>query len=257
MAGRQTYEARTTTKEGRGQRLRQPRFRQQRVPPKVVDRLVGTTAARRTRFSRRAYTRGSARRGRSADALSFDERSLVRNLKRPARRQRCASPYPRRSGVVIGQTGCPPLPRLRESPMCLLTARSGAACKRARAVARVCEQPPRQPRSRSRSGRFPQLIGRRRRDRRRPSPNRPSHNSEIGSARRPSSHRRISRARLRRSGSATASWRSARRRLVALRRAKEERRVAPAPSVLSRRTASRRRPATRPPVVDIRHENPR
>jgi hypothetical protein len=38
----------------------------------------------------------------------------------PARGQRCASPRPRRSGVVIGHAGFPPLPRLRESPQCLL-----------------------------------------------------------------------------------------------------------------------------------------
>ena len=130
MAGRQTYEARTTTKEGRGQRLRQPRFRQQRVPPKVVDRLVGTTAARRTRFSRRAYTRGSARRGRSADALSFDERSLVRNLKRPARRQTRVSRRRRRPEWLVASASAPALPRLRESSMCLLAARSAAVCKR-------------------------------------------------------------------------------------------------------------------------------
>ena len=35
----------------------------------------------------------------------------------PARRQRCASPCPPRSGVVIGHTGCPPSSRLRESPV--------------------------------------------------------------------------------------------------------------------------------------------
>ena len=37
-------------------------------------------------------------------------------------RQRCASARPRRSGVVTGHGGCPPLPRLRESPVCLLPA---------------------------------------------------------------------------------------------------------------------------------------
>ena len=36
-----------------------------------------------------------------------------------SQRQRCASPRPRRRGVVIGHTACPPLPRLRESPVCL------------------------------------------------------------------------------------------------------------------------------------------
>jgi hypothetical protein len=35
---------------------------------------------------------------------------------RPPSRQRCASRCPRRSGVVIGHTGCPRLPRLRASP---------------------------------------------------------------------------------------------------------------------------------------------
>ena len=47
---------------------------------------------------------------------------------RPPRRQRCASPPTRRSSVVIGHGGCPPLPRLQESLKCLLAARSAAPC---------------------------------------------------------------------------------------------------------------------------------
>ena len=48
--------------------------------PKVVDRLVGTTAARKTRFPFSAHTRGGAQRGRSGDALSFAARCVGRNL---------------------------------------------------------------------------------------------------------------------------------------------------------------------------------
>ena len=65
------------------------------------------------------------------------KRSSPPPRRRPVSCQRCASPRPRRSGAVIRHAGCPPLPRLRESPMWLLAARSAAACMRTRAVARV------------------------------------------------------------------------------------------------------------------------
>jgi hypothetical protein len=71
----------------------------------------------------------------------------------PEIRQRCASPRPRRSGVVIGQTGCPPLPRLRESPVCLLPAWFATTCKRTSLSLAWASSHPRRRRPRVRWGR--------------------------------------------------------------------------------------------------------
>jgi len=68
----------------------------------------------------------------------YQSKAQPRGPRRPSScRQKCASSCGRPRSAVTGHISCPAMPRLRESPMCLLAARSAAACKRTRAVARV------------------------------------------------------------------------------------------------------------------------
>ena len=71
----------------------------------------GRPSGRKTRFSFFACTRRRVRRGGWADALSFAERSLVGNLKPPARRQLRDRPRRRWSGRRDRSARSPGFPR--------------------------------------------------------------------------------------------------------------------------------------------------
>jgi hypothetical protein len=86
-----------------------------------------------------ARVRGSDVASPSRALHSMRERSLTQDRVSPAVRPDTSAHLGVVDRRILGRdrSDSPALPRLRESPMCLLAGRSAAACKRTRAVARV------------------------------------------------------------------------------------------------------------------------